>query len=272
MTLSQASFEFVRAVLKQRSGHCLEDDKGYLVEARLLPVARRHGFESIEALVLRLRGRSDERLLVEMVEAMTIHESFFFRDGRPFEVLLDVVLPEFVRNRADVRRLNIWSAACSTGQEPYSVALLIRQHFPELLGWDIHLIASDLSAVALERARAGRYSDLEVSRGLSPELLSTYFERQSGGWQIRDDIRRMVEFRSINLAAGWSGLPLLDLVLLRNVLIYFDVPTRKRILGWVGRHLRPDGYLLLGGAETTYNVDDDFVPVVFEDVGFFKKR
>lgn len=270
MSLSRASFEFVRTVLRQRSAHNLEDDKLYLVETRLLSVALRHGFQSVEDLVLRLRSRSNETLLSELVEAMTINETFFFRDGHPFDILRQQVIPELVRQRAEVRCLNIWSAACSSGQEPYSVAILLRHHFPALSSWNIRLIASDLSAAMLERARQGRYSELEVSRGLSPDLLKDYFQRQGDGWQVRDDIRRMVEFRSINLSGPWPELPPLDLVLLRNVLIYFDSPTRQQILGRVRRVLQPDGYLLLGGAETTHNLDDGFIPISFEQVSFFR--
>jgi chemotaxis protein methyltransferase CheR len=270
MVLSSASFEFVRAVLQERSGHHLEDDKVYLVETRLLPMARRHGFGSVEDLMLRLRSRRDERLLRELVEAMTINETFFFRDGHPFEVLRQTVLPELVRRRAEVRCLNVWSAACSSGQEPYSVAILLRRHFPALSGWNVRLIASDLSGAMLERARQGRYSELETSRGLAPELLEAYFRKHETGWQVRDDMRRMVEFLSINLSGPWPALPRLDLVLLRNVLIYFDLPTKRLVLDRVRRVLRPDGYLLLGGAETTHNLDDGFVPISFGQVSFFR--
>jgi chemotaxis protein methyltransferase CheR len=270
MSLSAASFEFVRTVLRERSAHCLEDDKAYLVETRLLAVAQQHGFASVEALVLRLRSRRNERLLEEVVEAMTINETFFFRDGQPFEILRKVILPELVSRRTDVRSLNIWCAACSSGQEPYSVAILLRQHFPALAGWTIRLLASDLSSAMLGRARRGRYSELEVSRGLPPELRVTYFQKQEDGWQIRDEIRRMVEFHRINLSGSWLGLPPLDLVLLRNVLIYFDLPTKQQILEKVRRVLRPDGYLLLGGAETTHNLDDRFIPVSYEQASFFR--
>jgi chemotaxis protein methyltransferase CheR len=272
MSLSRESFEFVRAVLRQRSAHCLEDDKAYLVETRLLPVARRHGLASVEELIRRLRGRNSEKLLGELVEAMTINETLFFRDGQPFEALRQAVLPELVQRRAAVRCLNVWSAACSSGQEAYSVALLLRQHFPALSGWTVRVIASDLSSAMLERARRGRYSDLEVSRGLPPELLKAYFHRHEGGWQIRDELRRMVEVRSINLSGPWPELPPLDLVLLRNVLIYFDVPTRQQILDRVRRVLQPDGYLMLGGAETTHNLSDGFVPVSLEQTSFFRPR
>jgi chemotaxis protein methyltransferase CheR len=270
MALSSASYEFVRTALRQRSGHHLEDDKVYLVETRLFPVARRHGFESVEELVLRLRSRRNEKLLCELVEAMTINETFFFRDGHPFDALRQTVLPELVRRRAEVQCLNIWSAACSSGQEPYSIAILLRRHFPALSGWNIRLIASDLSEAMLERARQGCYTELETSRGLAPELLDAYFQKQEDGWQVRDEMRRMVEFLTLNLSDAWPALPPLDLVLLRNVLIYFDLPTKRRILERVRRVLRPDGYLLLGGAETTHNLDDGFIPVSFGQVSFFR--
>jgi chemotaxis protein methyltransferase CheR len=272
MALSSAGFEYVRTVLRERSAHNLEDDKAYLVETRLLPVARRHGFGSVEDLVLHLRGRRNEKLLGELVEAMTINETFFFRDGHPFEALRQTVLPELMRLRSSARSLNIWSAACSSGQEAFSVAILLRHHFPALSGWNVRLIASDLSAAMLERGRRGRYSELEVSRGLSPELLSGYFQKQDDGWQIRDDVRRQVEFRPINLSGPWPELPPLDMILLRNVLIYFDVTTRRQILGRVRRVLQPDGYLLLGGAETTHNLDDGFVPVSFGQSSFYRPR
>jgi chemotaxis protein methyltransferase CheR len=270
MSLTQASFEFVRAVLRERSAHALEDDKAYLVETRLLPVARRHGFPSVEKLVARLRQRSNEKLLGELVEAMTINETFFFRDGHPFDALRQTVFPDLIQRRGAVRALNIWSAACASGQEAYSVAMLLRQHFPALAGWNVRLIASDLSGAMLERARAGRYSELEVSRGLSPELLRNCFHKADDGWQIRDELRRMLDVHRINLSGVWPELPPMDLVLLRNVLIYFDVPTRQRILERVRRVLQPDGYLMLGGAETTHNLHDGFVPVAIDQTTFFR--
>jgi chemotaxis protein methyltransferase CheR len=272
MSLSRASFDYVRAILRERSAQALEDDKGYLVETRLLPVARRHGFPSVEKLLLHLQGRRNEKLLDELVEAMTINETFFFRDTLPFEVLRQTVLPELVQRRAEVRCLNLWSAACSSGQEAYSVAMLLRHYFPILSSWKVRLIASDLSAAILERARRGRYSDLEVSRGLPVELREAYLQKQEDGWQIQDDLRRMVEFRPISLGGVWPELPPLDLVLLRNVLIYFDVPTRQQILDRVRTVLQPDGYLLLGGAETTLNLDSRFIPVSFAGVSFYQLR
>jgi chemotaxis protein methyltransferase CheR len=270
MALRPENFEFIRTTLRERSAQCLEDDKGYLVETRLLTVAHRHGFASVDDLVLRLRGRRDERLLAEVIEAMTINETSFFRDGLPFEVLTHTVLPALIRKRVAARCLHIWCAACSTGQEPYSVALILRQHFPELAGWNVRLIASDLSAAVLERARRGVYSELEVSRGLMPELLRTYFHQHGHRWQVDVSLRQMVEFQRINLSGPWPPLPPLDMVLLRNVLIYFDVPTKQRILEKVRGVLRPDGYLLLGGAESTHHLNDAWSPTAGVGVSLYR--
>lgn len=272
MTLSRENFDYVRTVLRERSAHVLEEDKAYLVEARLHSVARRHGLATVEELVRRLRLRADEAILSELVEAMTINETSFFRDGRPFEALRQSVLPELIRRRAEVRRLHVWSAACSSGQEPYSLALMLRHDFPTLAGWNVRIIASDLSAAMLGRARAGRYSELEVGRGLPTALRDTYFERHGHSWHLRDEIRRAVEFLPINLSGQWPAIPPLDLVLLRNVLIYFDTPTRQRILARIRTLLAPDGYLVLGGSETTHNLDDAYVPITFAGVSFFQQK
>ena len=272
MALSRASFDFVRTILRERSAHSLEDDKVYLVETRLLSVARRHGFQSVEDLVLHLHRKRKEALVAEIVEAMTINETTFFRDEDVFKALRQFVLPELVRQRSHLRCLNIWSASCSSGQEPYSIAMLLCQHFPFLAGWNIRLLASDLSNEMLKRARRGVYSDLEISRGLSTELRETYFQKHEGGWQIRDEMRRMIEFRQTNLSGPWPELPPWDLILLRNVLIYFDTATKQRILAKVRQAIHPDGYLLLGGAESTHNLDDRFLPVSFDNVSFFQLR
>jgi chemotaxis protein methyltransferase CheR len=272
MSLSQPCFEFVRTLLHERSAHSLEDDKVYLVETRLLPVARRHGFKSVEDLVLHLRSRKREELVVEIVEAMTINETSFFRDEDVFKSLQKSVLPDLVRKRAHFRCLNIWSASCSSGQEPFSLAMILLRHFPTLTGWNVRLLASDLSRTILARASRGVFSEVEIVRGLPADLRESYFEKHETGWQIRDELRRMVEFQQINLSGTWPELPPLDLVLLRNVLIYFDTPTKQQILGKVSRVIHPDGYLVLGGAESTLHLDDRFFPVSFGNVSFFRLR
>lgn len=189
---------------------------------------------------------------------MTTNETSFFRDLHPFETLRTTVLPDVIARRASERRLHLWSAACSSGQEPYTIALVLREHFPALAGWTVRLVATDLSREILARARAGRYSQLEVNRGLPAPLLTKHFTREGMEWQLKDEVRRMVEFRELNLLEAWSGLADLDIVFIRNVLIYFDQDIKRGILGRVHRALRPGGYLFLGGAETTLNLDDRF--------------
>jgi chemotaxis protein methyltransferase CheR len=268
--MTEQDFDYVRRLLRDRSGVVLEADKHYLVETRLLPLQRQLQLNSLAELIALLRASPPNGLHAQVVEAMVTTETSFFRDVLPFESLRKVLLPKLIQERRDERRLNIWCAAASTGQEPYSLALLLREHFPELSGWKVSLLATDLSREVLSRARAGRYSQLEVNRGLPAALLVKYFRQHAATWQLRDDVRSMVEFREINLAGAWPLLPRMDLVLLRNVMIYFDVATKKDILGRVARLLRSDGYLLLGGAETTYNLDDSYRRVEQLKSGFYQ--
>lgn len=270
--LAAADFDYLRSLLHQRSAMALGAEKGYLVESRLLPLARREGLDSVAALVARLRAAPHNGLHQQVVEAMTINETSFFRDALPFEALRQVVLPETIRRQAAQRCLRIWSAACSTGQEPYSIALLLREHFPQLAGWDVRLLATDLSGASLARARQGRYTQMEVNRGLSAALLVKHFHRAGLEWQLNDDVRRLVEFRPLNLIEAWPLPPALDVVFLRNVLIYFDVDTKKQVLGRVGRLLAPGGALFLGGAETTLHLDETFERVPFERSGYYRPR
>jgi chemotaxis protein methyltransferase CheR len=269
MSLSRESFAYVRALVRERSGQVLGDDKSYLAETRLMHLARRHGCGSVGELVERLRARPDSHLQQEVVEAMLITESSFFRDGGPFEVLRRVVLPELVRARAAERRLRFWSAGCAAGQEPYSLALVLCEDFPGLRDWDVRLLASDLSEATLARARRGRYSPAEVARGLPAALLAKYFDRHGEEWEVRADVRRLVEFRAVNLIGLWPALPMMDLVLLRNVLVYLDPGVRKRVLARVRALLRPDGFLLLGGGEGPVP-GDGFEPVTVEGVRLFR--
>ena len=256
--MTPSEFDYVCQLVRTRSGIVLEPGKEYLVDARLTPLVRQCEPGSISELVERLKNGSGEALAARVVEAMTTNETSFFRDTHPFETLRKVVLPELILRRRDERQLNVWFAACSTGQEPYSFAILLKEYFPELTGWRLILLATDLSAAALAQARAGRYSQLEVNRGLPAALLVKYFAQSGLTWSLRADVARMVEFREMNLTRPWPALPQMDLVFLRNVMIYFDAETKKSILGRVARLLRPDGYLLLGGAETTHNLDDAF--------------
>ena len=256
MAISKEDFELVRALVKQRSAIVLEDGKEYLVDARLTPLARQQGLGSVADVVRRLRSQPNGDLQQRVVEAMTTNETSFFRDLHPFEALRKQILPDLLARRTAERTLNIWCGASSTGQEPYSLVMLLREHFPQLLNWKISFIASDLSTDVLNRAREGHYSQLEVNRGLPATMLVKYFTRQGAEYRIRDDLRAMVDFRMINLIDHWPPMPSLDLIMLRNVLIYFDVETKKAILNRMRRLMRPDAYLLLGGAETTINLDD----------------
>jgi len=257
-SMTDQDFDVIRRLLHERSAITLDSGKQYLVESRLAPILRQLNLNTIGELIAQLRCQPGNGLYRQIVEAMVTTESSFFRDHHPFEALRKVVLPDLMNRRRDERRLNIWCAASSHGQEPYSIALLFREHFPELANWKVSLLASDISREVLARARAGRYNQIEVNRGLPAALLVKYFEQHGTDWQLKPAVRSMVNFQEINLAQPWPLLPRMDLVLIRNVMIYFDVETKKTILGKLGRLLRPDGYLLLGGAETTINLDDSY--------------
>jgi chemotaxis protein methyltransferase CheR len=256
--MTDADFDFVRRLLAEQSAIALEAGKQYLVESRLMPIVKKRGLGNIAELVRVLRDRPPAELVGQIVEAMVTTETSFFRDTFPFETLRKSVLPDLMVHRAAERQLNVWFAASSTGQEPYSFAILLKEHFPLLLNWKLTLLATDISRDVLTRAREGIYSQLEVNRGMPAPLLVKYFKQQGTNWKINDDIRAMVDFRELNLIKSWPALPRLDIVFIRNVMIYFDVETKKSILGRIARLLRPDGYLLLGGAETTFNLDDSY--------------
>jgi chemotaxis protein methyltransferase CheR len=268
--MTDAEFDFICRFLRERSAIVLEPGKEYLVEARLAPLVDELGMNSIGDLVGRLRSAALDGLHTRVVEAMVTTETSFFRDRTPFETLRKAVIPELLRLRQAERCLNIWCAASSSGQEPYSLAMLLREHFPELVTWKVLLLATDISRDVLARAREGRYNQIEVNRGLPATLLVKYFQQTGGDWQLRADLRASVEFREINLAQPWPALPRMDLVLLRNVMIYFDVEMKKAILGKIARLLRPDGYLLLGGAETTFNIDPSYRRVEQFKAGFYQ--
>jgi chemotaxis protein methyltransferase CheR len=272
-SMTEQDFQVIRRLLQERSAIVLEAGKEYLVETRLAPIVRELNLNSIGELIAQLvaqRCQPGNGLYRQIVEAMVTTESSFFRDHHPFEALRNTVIPDLINRRRAERRLHIWCAASSTGQEPYSIALLLREHFAELAGWQISLLASDLSRQVLERAREGRYRQIEVNRGLPAALLVKYFEQHGTEWQLKPAIRGMVDFQEINLARAWPALPRMDLVLIRNVMIYFDVETKKSILGRLTRLLRPDGYLLLGGAETTLNLDDSYRRVEPLKAGFYQ--
>jgi len=258
MKITSRDFDYVRKLVLERSALVLAPDKEYLIESRLNMLASREGFTSLHHLIRGLHLDRSEILKCKVVEAMMTHETTLFRDMRPFETLRRVVVPAIMMRRASERSLNIWCAGCSTGQETYSIAMLLLEHFPALAGWTVYLMGSDISKRAIDRARAGRYTQLEVNRGLPANLLVKCFQKAKGDWQINGNLRRMAIFQDINLAGPWPRLPRMDVIFLRNVLIYFDAETRRNLLGRAHRLLNPDGYLFLGGSETTAGADDKF--------------
>lgn len=270
--LTAADFEYVRRLVLERSAILLEPGKEYLVELRLKPIVRMRGLRDLGELVQQLRNDYGGILQREVVEAMTTNETSFFRDVHPFETLRLRVLPELLRSRAAERRLNLWCGAASSGQEAYSVAMTLRESFPELANWRLDFVATDLSREMILRCRDGRYSQLEVNRGLPANLLVKYFDRADMDWRIREDVRRMIDFREMNLAGSWAGLPVCDLVFLRNVLIYFDDATKRQILAKVHGLMRPGSYLFLGSSETTLNLDTRFEQVKFDRTLCYRVR
>lgn len=268
--MTEQDYSFLTKLLLDRSAIALEPGKEYLLEARLGPVAKRNGHASIAEFIEQLRKPGAQRLTKELVEAMVTTETSFFRDIHPFETLRRTVFPELIRLRGDVKQLNIWCAASSSGQEPYTLAIILREYFPELLRWQIKFIATDISDDMLERCRAGCYSQIEVNRGLPTALLLKYFTQDGAKWQLDEKVRSLIEFRRMNLAEPWPSIPPMDLVLLRNVMIYFDVETKKAVLRRLSRVLRKDGYLILGGAETTLNLDDAYQRVENLKAGFYR--
>jgi chemotaxis protein methyltransferase CheR len=254
-------YDYLRKLLKERSGLILSADKQYLVESRLLPIARKIGLAGLSQLVQKLKEPNAERLMVEVVEAMTTNESFFFRDKVPFEHFRDTIMPALLAARAAQRRIRIWCAASATGQEPYSLAMALREMGKATAGWRIDIVATDLSTEVLEKARAGIYSQFEVQRGLPIQLLIKYFTKIGESWQIAPEIRAMVQFRPLNLLNDFSHLGSFDVVFCRNVLIYFDQATKIGVFDRILRIVQRDGYLVLGAAETVVGLTDSFKPL-----------
>ena len=273
MTIEAGDFAFVQKLVMDRAAIVLNESKEYLVESRLTALARKKKLDSLGALLAEAKNGKQNGLLDEIIDAMTTNETSFLRDVHPFEMMRKIVLPDLIRKRQVEKKLHIWCGASSSGQEPYTIAMMLREHFWETLrDWSVVFIASDLSTEMLDRSRAGSYSQLEVNRGLPAPLLVKYFDKDGSNWQVRDEIREMVDFRQINLVKDWPTMPPLDLVLMRNVLIYFDVPTKKKVLARVRERMRPDGYLFLGGAETTLNLDDAFERVQGDKAGCYRLK
>ena len=254
MTISTDAFTFVRELVRAESAIVLEPGKEYLVESRLVPLARTAGHPDVDAFVKELSSRRNPATLRLVVEALTTNETSWFRDSDPFTALRQSVFPALAKTRPN-RQLRVWAAACSSGQEPYSI-LMTAQDTPELTGWKIDLLATDLSQEMLDRARTGQYSQLEVNRGLPATTLVRHFERSGLGWRISPALSAQVQFKQLNLMRPFPPLGKFDVVFLRNVLIYFDLATKRDILRRVRQVMAPDGHLFLGAAEMTMGVDD----------------
>ncbi len=257
--MTPLDYEFLRKFLKERSGLDLSPDKQYLVESRLIPLARRAGLPGIAEIVQKMKGGS-EALISDVVEAMTTNETFFFRDKLPFENLRETILPMMLQARANRRSLRIWCAASSTGQEPYSIAMCLKEIGSALAGWRIEILATDLSQGVLEKSKAGIFSQFEVQRGLPIQMLVKHFTQVGELWQLNADIRAMVQHRQLNLLQDFSHLGTFDVIFCRNVLIYFDQDTKAGIFDRLVRVIEPDGVLTLGAAESVVGISDAFKP------------
>lgn len=255
--MNPADYEFFSQHVLHTSGLSLGTGKEYLLEARLVPLANSWGLNSLTDLIREIRG-GNATLAAAVTEAMTTNETSFFRDRVPFDELRDTILPPLISARLSQRRLRIWCAASSTGQEPYSLAMLLRESFPQLDSWSIDIVATDISRAALDRARAGVYSQFEVQRGLPIQLVMKYFVQHDGGWQVREDLRKLIQWHQINLLDDFSRFGLFDVILCRNVLIYFTNETKGEILKRMSRRLQKDGSLILGAAETVLGICDAF--------------
>jgi chemotaxis protein methyltransferase CheR len=252
-------YEFLRKLLRERSGLDLSSDKQYLVESRLIPLARRGGLAGIAELVQKIKSGADA-LTSDVVEAMTTNETFFFRDKIPYDHLRETILPALLQARASRRSLRIWSAASSTGQEPYSIAMCLKEYGAALAGWRIEILATDLSHAVLEKSKAGIFSQFEVQRGLPIQMLVKYFTQVGDLWQINADVRAMVQQRQLNLLRDFSHLGSFDVIFCRNVLIYFDQDTKVGIFERLTKVIEPDGFLALGAAESVVGISDAFKP------------
>lgn len=256
--MTPLDYDFIRHAMKQRSGLTLGVDQHYFVESRLLPLARHAGLGGVGDLVLALKTGRDATLMTAVVEAMTINESFFFRDKAPFEHFRRVIMPALLVARRQSQAIRIWCAAAAGGQEPYSIAICLREMAKTIAGWRIEIVATDLCGGVLERARAGLYSQFEVQRGLPVKLLLKYFTQVGQRWQIVPEVRAMVKFRTFNLLADFASLGSFDVILCRNVLIYFDQDTKSDVLRRLAETISSDGYLVLGGSETALGLSDRF--------------
>ncbi len=272
VTIPSDALDYVCTMVRERSAIELEASKAYLIEARLAPLAKQHGYASTTAFIQGLRAKRQPDQEQKLVEAMTTNETSFFRDIHPFNALKNKLFAEFRASHAAQRSLNIWSAACSTGQELYSIAMILRENFPDFASWNVQLIGTDLSDDVLNRARNASYSQVEINRGLPANLLVKYFQRNGMNWQLCPELRAKATFKKLNLIENWPFMPKVDIVFLRNVLIYFSPETKKQILKKVRAIMSPNAILFLGAAETTMGLDTSFERIEVERSVFYRVK
>lgn len=270
--LNPTEFEQFRRWLRDNTGIHLDSGKDYLVVSRLKPVCDVLRIDTVGGLIHAVLSSRGNSLHTQVIDAMVTPETSFFRDAHPFAALRNVVVPKLIQARAGQRKIRVWCAAAASGQEPYSIAILLREYFPETINWDIRILATDISESMLERCRAAEFLQHEVNRGMPTALLLKYFRQNGNRWQLIEPMRAMVNFRQMNLVNPWPLFDQFDLILLRNVMIYFDVSTKRTVLQKMEGVLSPDGYLILGGAETTINLNDRFERVEYLKTGFYRLR
>ncbi|PPR68424.1 MAG: Chemotaxis protein methyltransferase Cher2 [Alphaproteobacteria bacterium MarineAlpha3_Bin1] len=272
MRLTQNEYSFIQQLVEERSGIVLDNGKQTMVEQHLKPVCEENGIQELAALIHELKMSPHSRFHNLVVESVTTHETGFFRDMPAFKALKTEVLPGLLAKRQADRTLNLWSAGCSSGQEPYSVALLLQDNFPELRDWTVRFVATDISPKILKRAREGKYNQLEVNRGLPAPMLLKNFSKAGLEWQLRPEIRSRVEFRELNLIDPWPPFPKMDIIFLRNVLVYFQSEAKRAILAKIAEQLRPDGFMFMGTAEMPMTADNVFKKMDIPRAGCFRKR
>jgi chemotaxis protein methyltransferase CheR len=273
MSVAAEQFTFLQDLVFKKSAIVLADSKAYLVDSRLMPIARTMGLSDANDVVSKLRLTRDAKLEELVIEAMTTNETLWFRDQRPFDALRKTVLPELIARKQATRQLSIWSAASSSGQELYSVAISLQEDFPQLQnGWRVDLLGTDLNSEMVRKATDARYSAMEINRGLPASILVRYFSQEGATYRLNESVRKNVRFQRMNLAGTWPVLPMFDVILLRNVLIYFDVATKRQILSQARRRLAPGGVLFLGTAETTNGLAEEFESVTANGAVFYKVK
>ena len=270
--MNEQDFTYVCDYVYKEAGICIGPGKEYLVDSRLKQVVRQEKMEDITSLIADLRKAPRSNLGKLVVEALTTNETSFLRDLHPFEAIVDKILPPMMEARQKTRELTIWCAACSSGQEPYSLQIFMRERIPEIAKWKIRIIATDINDEMVERTKNGLYTTLEVNRGLPASLLLKYFDKDNDRWHVKKDLREVMEVHKMNLHDNWTVVPDCDLILMRNVLIYFDVEARQKILGRAHDKLAEDGALFLGASETTLGICDKFFSVRDENARYYKKE